>query len=144
MSRRFSVAVLILAAGYLATGCSAIPKGCPNWPNKTAEGGRTGPATINGMASEWPDDMDIVVPIHTTPPRYPRSAQQKGITGYVEIEAQIGRDGRVRSAKVIKSEPPEIFDDSALRAYKQWRYCPLAEEAPDYPDPVKVKLSFEL
>ena len=117
------LAIIITIA--LAFGCQSgtpakLPDGCPNWPNSTGD----------------------VRPIYRVPHRYPAAEYRRGIEGYVEIDAKIGRDGTVLSAKVARSVPPGVFDKTALRAYRRWRYCPLLDGAPDYPDPTTVRLIF--
>jgi len=73
---------------------------------------------------------------------YPEKAADAGVRGRVLIEATIARNGRVSDARVIDSEPPGVFDDVALAAFRKWRYCPLQQGDPDYPNPVKVALVF--
>ena len=36
----------------------------------------------------------------------------------------ITRDGRVRDARVVQSNPAELFDESALRAIRAWSFEP--------------------
>ena len=38
------------------------------------------------------------------------------------VEAIIGKDGRVRDARVVRSQP--LFDLAALDAVREWRYTP--------------------
>jgi protein TonB len=68
-------------------------------------------------------------------PIYPTIAQTAKVQGYVIIEAIIGKDGRVRDAKVIKPAP--LLDQSALDAVKQWVYSPPTLNG----DPVEVIMS---
>jgi protein TonB len=62
-------------------------------------------------------------------PVYPAVAQAAGIAGDVHIEAVIGRDGTVTSAKVVQGVP--MLDAAALDAVTRWRYTPaLLNHAP--------------
>ena len=60
--------------------------------------------------------------IHDVKPVYPDIAQQAGVQGIVIIEAIIGTDGAVESARVLRPVP--LLDQAALDAVTQWRYSP--------------------
>jgi TonB family protein len=45
------------------------------------------------------------------------------VSGIVILEAHVGVDGYVKSARILRSIP--LLDDAALTAVKQWRYQPL-------------------
>jgi TonB family protein len=55
-------------------------------------------------------------------PVYPAVARTAGVSGYVIVEAIIGKDGGVSDAKVVKSTP--LLDEAALNAVRQWKYEP--------------------
>ena len=55
-------------------------------------------------------------------PIYPPIAQTAKIQGIVIIEAIIGKDGRVKEAKVLRPAP--MLDQAALEAVRQWQYTP--------------------
>ncbi len=55
-------------------------------------------------------------------PRYPELARKAGIEGQVVCEIVVGKDGRVKKARVVKSVP--MLDEAALNAVKQWVFTP--------------------
>jgi protein TonB len=55
-------------------------------------------------------------------PRYPELARKAGIEGQVVCEIVVGKDGRVKKARVVKSVP--MLDEAALNAVKQWVFSP--------------------
>ena len=55
-------------------------------------------------------------------PSYPDLARQSGMEGRVIIQALVGKDGRVKDTKVVKSVP--VFDDAAVSAVRQWVFKP--------------------
>jgi protein TonB len=68
-------------------------------------------------------DRDIV-PLVRVDPDYPPRAQQRGIEGWVEVEFTITKVGTVKDARVLKANPPYVFDRAALQAVLRWRYNP--------------------
>ena len=68
-------------------------------------------------------DRDVV-PLVRVDPVYPPKAKQRGIEGWVDFEFTIGPAGTVENAKVIGSHPKGVFERSALRAVRRYRYNP--------------------
>ena len=68
-------------------------------------------------------DADVL-PIVKVPPSYPRRATQRGIEGWVLVEFTITETGAVINPVVIDSDPPGIFNRSALRTIVKWKYKP--------------------
>lgn len=57
------------------------------------------------------------------PPIYPPEARQAGIQGAVVLHAVIGKDGTIRSLKLV-SGPDELLEKAAWTAVSQWIYKP--------------------
>ena len=60
--------------------------------------------------------------ITRVPPDYPEIARASGTEGTVLIQALVGKDGKVKDTKVVKSVP--VLDDAAVKAVKQWVFKP--------------------
>jgi len=89
-------------------------------------------------------DTDIV-PIVRVEPQYPLRASERGIEGWVEVEFTISKLGTVKDPRVINSHPSSIFDRSALKAIRKWKYNPKIEDGEPVERPgIKVRLKFEL
>ena len=73
------------------------------------------------------DDSDVL-PIIKVPPLYPKEASRKGIEGWVLLEFTVTKSGAVINPKVVDAEPPEMFNKSALRMIKKWKYKPLIKD----------------
>lgn len=56
-------------------------------------------------------------------PIYPDEAKKKGLQGIVIVEAVLGKDGRVKAARVVGSPEP-LLAQAALDAVKKWEYEP--------------------
>jgi protein TonB len=80
---------------------------------------RPAPAAV---AKSEPRISTGVVPLERVPPKYPARAASRHIEGWVKIEFTITTSGEVENAVVVGSEPPEIFDDAALKAINQWTF----------------------
>jgi protein TonB len=65
-----------------------------------------------------------VVPRVVVPPDYPYQARVDGQAGEVTVELTVASDGKVSAAHVVSSEPPQLFDQAALDAVKQWQFDP--------------------
>jgi protein TonB len=80
------------------------------------------PAPVAKPSGPLPLGGHIVPPrkINDVPPVYPAAARAARVTGVVLVEAIIGVDGRVRDARVLRSNP--LLDRAALDAVREWRY----------------------
>jgi TonB family protein len=56
-------------------------------------------------------------------PEYPLKAKLAHLAGTVIIEAQIGKDGKIKDIEVV-STPGPLLTDSAVKAVSQWEYRP--------------------
>jgi protein TonB len=65
---------------------------------------------------ELPEAITKVAPV------YPDIARQASVDGTVLVQALVGKDGKVKDAKVVKSIP--MLDDAAVNAVKQWVFKP--------------------
>ncbi len=86
----------------------------------------------------------IVAPrkIHDVTPIYPATARTLRLEGMVILEAVIGVDGRVESARVLRSLP--LLDEAALGAVRQWRFAPARLNNEVVPVVMTVTINFSL
>jgi periplasmic protein TonB len=64
--------------------------------------------------------------ISTPSPRYPPEALRAGQSGEVLVEFTVAVDGSVSSARVVRGNPPRVFDREAVAAVRRWRFQPVA------------------
>lgn len=57
-------------------------------------------------------------------PVYPAEARAEGIEGTVVVEYRVSAEGEVRDPRVVRAQPPGVFDQAALTAVRTWRYRP--------------------
>jgi TonB family protein len=75
-------------------------------------------------------------------PVYPQEAQQARVSGMVILEAIIGEDGKVRSARVLRSIP--LLDQAAINAVRQWEYTPTLINGVAVPIVMTVTVNFAM
>lgn len=63
------------------------------------------------------------LPLFMAPPKYPVSAIQRGLCGWVELKFDIGKTGETRNARVTASSS-SVFEKSALQAALKYKYRP--------------------
>ena len=64
--------------------------------------------------------------ISMPPPKYPNEALRAQQSGEVVVEFTVGVDGSVTDARVVRGNPPRVFDREAVAAVKRWRFQPVA------------------
>jgi protein TonB len=78
-------------------------------------------------------------------PIYPAQAKVSGVQGYVVLEYRVSEIGEVLDPVVVESEPPGVFDASALAAVRSWRYRPAVRDGEDVVVPaMSSRLDFKL
>ena len=75
-------------------------------------------------------------------PVYPPGAQRAGVQGVVIIEATLGPDGGVKTARILRSIP--LLDQAALDAVRQWQYTPTLVNGVPAPVVMTVTVQFTL
>jgi len=76
------------------------------------------------------------------PPEYPALAIAARAQGVVIVEADIGADGKVSSARILRSIP--LLDQAALTAVRQWEYAPTLLNGVPMPVVMVVTVNFFL
>jgi TonB family protein len=84
-----------------------------------------------------------------TLPEYPAEARARHVEGSVTLQGRITEQGTVEEVKVVKSEATEggfveSFKNSAIAAFRQWRYQPATIDGKPVPTDWTVVLDFRL
>jgi TonB family protein len=80
--------------------------------------------------------------IRRIPPLYPPAARQQRIQGVVLLQAQIGKDGRVKDVTVISGN--SLLGGAAITAVKQWRYEPYKLNGEPVEMSAQITMNFNL
>ena len=75
-------------------------------------------------------------------PKYPRSAQRRNLTGWVEVEFTVDIDGNVQNVAVINSEPGLTFVNAAVKAVEKWKFEPVIESGVAVQKRAAVRMMF--
>ncbi|MEL6199474.1 MAG: TonB family protein, partial [Pseudomonadota bacterium] len=86
----------------------------------------------------------VLVQKSAAPPGYPRSAQRRGIEGWVDVGFSVRADGTTSDITVIESQPGSVFDEAATEAVSKWRYEPLETDDPNAFARARIRLEFNL
>ena len=86
-------------------------------------------------ASAAGGDIDTAVPVAISTltrtkyvaPRYPRSAERRKLSGWVDMVFTVQVDGTVAAIEVRDSEPGDTFVNAAIKAVEQWEFEPIIE-----------------
>jgi protein TonB len=57
-------------------------------------------------------------------PDYPRDADRRRLSGKVRLQLKLEADGRISDIEVVSAKPPGVFDESAIRAFRDARFAP--------------------
>ncbi|KFI23879.1 energy transducer TonB [Nitrosococcus oceani] len=78
---------------------------------------------IGEMGTGIAGGYEEAVPIMRTPPLYPPNALARKLEGTVQIAFTVAEDGSVVDPEVVYSDPPHVFDRSALHAIRKWKFA---------------------
>jgi TonB family protein len=77
-------------------------------------------------------------------PEYPPRARERSMSGWVDVEFTVARDGSTRDATVRRSDPMGVFDRAALESVARWRYEPRVVNGVVVDQRVATRIRFEL
>ena len=80
--------------------------------------------------------------LRSAPPEYPQRALEDLVSGWVEMEFTVGRDGSVKDITVVNAEPRRTFDAAALAALKRYRYQPVVRDGETVEQRARMRMRF--
>jgi TonB family protein len=75
-------------------------------------------------------------------PVYPESARKRGIEGWVELAFTVTTNGTVEDIEVRNASPAQVFEESAVRALRGWRFKPVERNGQRVAQRAMVRLKF--
>jgi TonB family protein len=82
--------------------------------------------------------------IKSVKPTYPDKASLKKIEGWVELDFTVAENGEVKDIAVHATNPPGVFEASAIKALSQWRYKPILRDAKAAAQRARIRIRFAL
>ena len=77
-------------------------------------------------------------------PVYPAAAAEKKISGWVDLEFTLLKDGSVSNIRILNAQPGGVFDAAARKAVIKWRFAPLERDGSAVEQRVQMRLRFTL
>ena len=77
-------------------------------------------------------------------PKYPRSAERRNLSGWVDVVFTVTVDGTVSNVEVRNSEPGDVFINSAVKAVEKWEFEPIVENGRRVEKRAGVRMMFAL
>ncbi len=75
-------------------------------------------------------------------PKYPRSAERRSLSGWVDVVFTVTRDGKVKDIVVRDSKPGDTFVNAATRAVERWEFEPIIENGATVERRTGVRMMF--
>lgn len=75
-------------------------------------------------------------------PKFPTGAQNRGISGWVELEFTVTPDGSTDDIVITNSSPRRTFDNAATSAVRQWRFKPVIRDGQIVAQRAAVRIRF--
>ena len=77
-------------------------------------------------------------------PKYPRAAERRNLSGWVDVVFTVTYDGTVIDIEVTGSDPGDTFVDAATRAVSRWRFEPVVENGEIVEKRAGVRMMFAI
>ena len=82
-------------------------------------------------------DVDVLPrTLREVQPDYPAEADRQRLSGKVRLQVKIEADGRVSDIEVVSADPPGVFDEAAVKAFRAARFVPAEKNG----RPVRVRV----
>ena len=85
-----------------------------------------------------------LVIVKYTPPEFPRQAQAKALTGWVDVQFLVLSDGSVSDVSVVGADPAGVFETPAMDAVRKWKYQPVMRDGKPINQRARVRVRFAL
>ena len=136
----------VIAAAAVAAAAVAAAAVDTAAPDASPAGGsvqaKTGPASSSAI--DEPIAISALTRIKYVAPRYPRSAERRNLSGWVDIVFTVATDGTTKNIVIRDSEPGETFVNAATKAVAKWQFMPVFDNGIVVDRRAGVRMMFEL
>ena len=81
---------------------------------------------------------------HYVPPEFPASARARALSGWVDVQFMVLKDGSVSDVSVVGADPAGQFEQSAMEAVRKWKYHPILQDGQLINQRARVRVRFAL
>ncbi|MEO1245121.1 MAG: TonB family protein [Pseudomonadota bacterium] len=114
-------AIAAVADNPAASGAAASPgTSVPSQSSPAA-------AAAGGSLDEVPVAISSLTRTKYVAPKYPRAAERRSLSGWVDVVFTVQVDGTVADIQIRESEPGDVFVNSAIKAVEKWEFEPVIE-----------------
>ena len=103
-----------------------------------------GEASAEKTVYEQPVGVSYLNRVRYVAPKYPRSAQRRRLSGWVDVLFTVIADGTVTDVEVRASEPGDTFVKAAVKAVEKWEFEPVIENGVVVRKKAGVRMMFAL
>ncbi|MGD8690312.1 MAG: TonB family protein [Gammaproteobacteria bacterium] len=111
-------------------------------PGREMQGSVSAQEPVTGPVRDIADTN--LVPVERAAPQYPRKAMLAGKQGYVVVEFTVNSRGETQDVNVVDARPRRMFERSALRAVRGWRFKPPMVDGHPGAERVRQRIDFNL
>ncbi len=101
-------------------------------------------ASPGKQVSQLPEIATDLAPLDRVEPTYPPRALRAGIEGSVVVEFTITTSGDVKDLKIVSADPPDVFDNSVLKAVAKWKFSPQLSDGNPVEQRARQEIKFSL
>ena len=102
------------------------------------------PAPPVAVKDQTPVSVSALNRTRYVAPKYPRTAQRRNLSGWVDIVFTVSMDGTVKDVEAMRGKPEGIFDSAAIRAVEKWEFEPFIEDGVLVEKRAGVRMGFAL
>ncbi|MEO8010403.1 MAG: energy transducer TonB [Dokdonella sp.] len=101
------------------------------------------PTPVAQQPASSADDSDASV-TSAASLSYPQQAARNRVEGWVEVEFTVTAEGQVQGARVLRSDPPRVFDREAIRSIERSTYRARIENGTPVNATLRRRIEFKL
>jgi len=102
------------------------------------------PAQVLATIDQAPVAISSLNRIKYVAPKYPRAAQRRNVSGWVDVVFTVTLDGTVKDIDIRNAEPGDIFINAATKAVEKWLFEPIVENGETIEKRAGVRMMFAL
>lgn len=110
----------------------------------SSDSAAAGEASAEKTVYEQPVGVSYLNRVRYVAPKYPRSAQRRRLSGWVDVLFTVIADGTVTDVEVRASEPGDTFVSAAIKAVEKWEFEPVIENGVVVRKKAGVRMMFAL